>query len=91
MYEVIISKTFKKKYDKLPQKIKEIAKKILIKLQYELLGEQLKGDLKGIYSIHFDRNHYRILYTKDKNSIKIILLHIGKRTNSFYGTYKKNN
>jgi addiction module RelE/StbE family toxin len=90
MYKVVISKTFKKKFDKLPTNIRERAKKLILQLETELIGEALLGDLKGLYSIHFERNKYRIIYTKNKNSIEIILLHIGKRNNSFYDTFRKN-
>ncbi len=89
-YNLVISKTFKKKFDKLPPKIKDRAKKLLEKLQLELIGEPLIGDLKGLCSIHFEKNKYRILYTKNKNSIDVILVHIGKRNNSFYDNFRKN-
>ena len=91
MYKVIISKTFKKKFDKLPQNVKDRAKKLIEQLQFKLLGEALMGDLKGFYSIHFEKNKYRIIYTKNKDSIEIILVHIGKRNNSFYDNFRKNN
>jgi addiction module RelE/StbE family toxin len=87
MYDIIISKTFKKKFDKLPKIIRDRAKMIINKLHYEIVGEALIGDLKGLYSIHFEKNKYRIIYGKNKS--KIFLVHIGKRTNSFYEKFKK--
>ena len=90
MYSIIISKTFKKKFDKLPNQIQNRARKLLKKLEVELIGESLVGDLKGLYSIHFEKNKYRIIYSKQDNNVQILLLDIGKRNDSFYDTFRKN-
>ena len=71
-YKVIISPYFKREFYKLPKEIQEIARKDLYKLQYKLIGEPLKYELKGFYSIHFFRNKYRIIYSKEDNVLKNI-------------------
>ena len=89
MYEVIISLEFKKSFKKLEKKIQDRVRKILEKLQTNLIGEALKGDLQNFYSVHFERNKYRLIYFKQDHRIEILAVHVGKRTNRFYDDFKK--
>lgn len=89
MYELVLSLNFKKAYNKLPKTIQERLKKILKKLRTKLFGNALKGDLKGFYSIHFENNKYRLIYYKENNTIQVLLVHVGKRTERFYKDFKK--
>jgi len=88
-YKIIISKNFEKRFNKLSDYLKERVKKILIDLENNLLGSSLKGDLSGFYSIHFERNKYRIIYFLNDVHIEIVAVHVGKRTDSFYTELKK--
>jgi addiction module RelE/StbE family toxin len=83
-YEVIVSPEFKKEFYKLPNDLQERVRKILNKLETRSTGSSLKGNLKGFYSVHFNNNHYRLIYIKDDQIIKIMAVHVGKRTNDFY-------
>jgi addiction module RelE/StbE family toxin len=89
MYEVILSKNFSKQFYKLPKAIQERTKKILEKLKTRLLGDMLKGDLLGFYSVHFESNKYRLIYHKADNEIRVLVLHVGRRTDSFYEDFKR--
>jgi len=88
-YEVIVSPKFKKEFEKLPKDIQKIAKKKLETLQNMLIGVPLKYDLVGFYSIHFFRNKYRIIYTKEDDILKILAVHVGKRTGDFYKKFSE--
>ena len=88
-YQVIISPEFKKEFYKLEKYLQERIKKILKKLETRLSGEALQGDLRGFYSVHFERNHYRLIYVKEDNILKIMAIHVGKRTNRFYKEFKE--
>jgi len=83
-YEVIVSLTFKKEFHKLPNDLKETVHKHLGRLKGQLIGLPLKHDLAGFWSIHFYQNRYRIIYQKDDNTLKILAMHVGKRTDSYY-------
>ncbi len=87
-YEVIVSPEFKKEFHKLPKPIQERVRKILKKLEIRPSGSPLKWKLKGFYSVHFNDNHYRLIYMKEDNLIKIMALHVGKRTNTFYKEFE---
>lgn len=88
MYEVIISLEFRKCFKKLEKRLQERVKKILNNLEERLIGEALKGDLVGFYSVHFENNKYRLIYFKENSRIEILALHVGKRTNKFYDNFK---
>lgn len=87
-YEVIVSPEFKKEFYKLPNKIQERVRKILKKLEMRPTGSPLKWNLKGFYSVHFNNNHYRLIYVREDKIIKIMALHVGKRTNTFYKEFE---
>lgn len=87
-YEVIVSPEFKKEFYKLPSSIQERVRKILKKLGTRPTGSPLKWNLKGFYSVHFNKNHYRLIYVKEDRIIKIMALHVGKRTNTFYKEFE---
>lgn len=87
-YEVIVSPEFKKEFYKLPNTIQERVRKILKKLETRPTGSPLKWNLKGFYSVHFNNNHYRLIYVKEDKIIKIMALHVGKRTNTFYKEFE---
>ena len=89
MYKVILSQNFTKEFYKLEKNIQERVRKILKILEVRLLGEPLKGDLKGFYSVHFERNKYRLIYHKEDEKIEVLVLYVGKRTNKFYENFKK--
>ena len=89
IYEVIVSPEFKKEFYKLPSKIQDRVRKILEKLKTRPTGSPLKWSLKGFYSVHFNNNHYRLIYVKEDRMIKIMALHVGKRTNTFYKEFEK--
>lgn len=88
-YEVIVSPKFQKEFYKLPKEIQKIARKQLEKLQYKIIGEPLKYELVGFFSIHFFGNRYRIIYSKEDDILKILAVHIGKRTDDFYKKFKE--
>ena len=69
--------------------LQERVRKILEQLKSQLKGESLVGDLKGFYSVHFERNHYRLIYAKEDTILKILAVHVGKRTNDFYKNFKE--
>jgi len=83
-YKVIVSQEFKKGFYKLPKKVQEIAKKKLKQLETRLIGDPLKHDLTGFYSIHFFKNQYRIIYFKKGNILEVLVVQIGKRKGNFY-------
>lgn len=87
-YTVVVSLEFKKEFDKLDKKIQERVKKILRQLETQLCGEPLLGDLKGFYCKHFENNHYRLIYSKEDHILKVMAVHVGKRTNDFYQKFK---
>ncbi len=89
MYEVIISSEFSKQFYHLPKKIQDRARKILSELEKRLKGYKLKGDLLGFYSVHFERNKYRLIYYKEENTIKILAVQVGLRKKNFYKDFKK--
>lgn len=88
-YEVIVSPKFKKEFYKLPKEIQRMARKQLDKLEYNLVGDPLKYELVGFYSIHFFRNKYRVIYSKEDDILKVLAVHIGKRTGDFYKKFKE--
>ena len=88
-YEVVVSPEFKKEFHRLPSPIQERVRKILKKLEIRPTGSPLKWNLKGFYSVHFNKNHYRLIYVKEDKIIKIMALHIGKRTNTFYKKFEE--
>lgn len=87
-YEVIVSPEFKKEFYKLSNNIQERVRKILKKLETRPSGSPLKWNLRGFYSVHFNNNHYRLIYVKEDKIIKIMALHVGKRTNTFYKEFE---
>jgi len=89
MYKVIISSGFRKSFYKLPKPIQERVRKILENLKIYLSGEPLKGDLKNFYSVHFERNKYRLIYYKEDNVLQVLVLHVGKRTSKFYEEFRR--
>lgn len=89
IYKIVLSKNFEKKYRKLPTFIQERVKKILLSLEKSLLGDPLKGDLSGFYSIHFEGNKYRLIYFLKDNRIEIVAVHVGKRTECFYDDFRR--
>ena len=89
IYKVIVSPEFKKEFYKLSKNIQERVRKILKKLETRPTGSPLKWNLKGFYSVHFKNNHYRLIYVREDKIIKIMALHVGKRTNTFYKEFEK--
>lgn len=88
-YKVLLSPEFKKEYNKLPKKIREISKKRLTDLETNpKKGIALKGDLFGYRALHYHQNKYRIIYTIEEEIVKILALAIGKRTDDFYEKFK---
>ncbi len=59
-------------------------------LQNPLIGENLHGDMEGIYSYHFRKNKvdYRIAYSLKESEKVVSFLMIGKRE-SFYEVLKR--
>ena len=88
-YQVIVSPEFKKEFYNLDNYIQERVKKILKKLETNLCGKALQGDLRGFYSVHFEKNHYRLIYAKEDNILKVMAIHVGKRTDDFYKKFKE--
>ena len=89
MHEIILSPKFEKEFYKLPKYIQHRVRNILDKLVYRLIGDPLKGDLKGFYSVHFEKNKYRLIYYKEDNILQVLVVYIGKRTNRFYDDFRK--
>lgn len=54
------------------------------------VGEELYGDLRGVFSYHFRKNKvdYRIAYTVEKTAKVVYVVMIGKREN-FYEILKR--
>ena len=88
-YDVVVSPEFRKEFRKLPNTIQERVRKILKKLETRPTGSPLKWNLKGFYSVHFNSNHYRLIYVREDNLIKIMALYVGKRTNTFYKKFEE--
>ncbi len=89
-YKVEVSPLFKEKLKKLDNSVQVRAKKEVKNLpQKNHKNEALKGDLIGFYSHHFWNNKYRIIYTIEKNVLKILALWLGKRDDNFYDDIKK--
>lgn len=88
-YEVIVAPEFQKEFYDLEKYLQEIVRKILKRLETQLCGEPLSGDLNGFYCKHFDGNHYRLIYAKEDVVLKILAVHVGKRTNDFYDKFKE--
>ncbi|MCP4131463.1 MAG: type II toxin-antitoxin system mRNA interferase toxin, RelE/StbE family [bacterium] len=65
-------------------------KHILLILEAPFEGEELSGDLSGIFSYHFRKNKidYRISYIINEKKKVVYILMIGKREN-FYKLLKK--
>jgi addiction module RelE/StbE family toxin len=89
MYEVVLTSAFKKAFRGLEKRLQKRVRKILEILKTRLIGEALKGDLKGFYSVHFERNKYRLIYQKEDDCIEVLAVHVGKRTDKFYNEFKK--
>jgi len=89
MYQVILTLHFRKMLAKLDSALQKRVKKVLHNLEDSLVGEQLIGDLKGYYSVHFEHNRYRMIYFKEDDKLEILAVHVGKRTDSFYNELKK--
>ena len=54
------------------------------------LGQELSQDLKGMYSIHIDQFHYRIVYeVKQDNLCNIITVHAIAHRNDVYSDLAK--
>ncbi len=67
-YRLFLTKTFLKKYEKLPQKIQIRVKEKLCTLKDNpFAGKKLTGDLTGEFS--FRIGDYRIIYTIEKDEI----------------------
>lgn len=89
-YKVEISPLFQEKLEGLDNSVQIKAKKELKNLpNRNHKNEALKGDLVGFYSHHFWNNKYRIIYTIEKNILKILALWIGKKNDDFYDDVKK--
>lgn len=89
-YKVEASPEFKEQLYSLQKNLQERVKKILKKLpDRNWRKDALKGDLKGFYSYHFEKNKYRIIYRVEDYIFKILAIHIGKKTDNFYKTLKK--
>ncbi len=86
---MIVTPEFRKEFYKLPNTIQQRVKKILAKLEMRPTGDPLKGELRGFYSVHFNNNHYRLIYLREDRLIKIMAVHVGKRTNDFYKKLKE--
>ncbi|MDO8460184.1 MAG: type II toxin-antitoxin system mRNA interferase toxin, RelE/StbE family [Nanoarchaeota archaeon] len=89
VYSVVVSPEFERQFQRLDKKIQERVRKILKELETRLLGEPLKGDLKGFYSVHFENNHYRLVYAKEDSILQVMAIHVGKKTNDFYKNIKE--
>ena len=89
VYEVIVSPEFKEEFEGLTNYLQERVRKILKKLETMICGERLKGDLSSFYCVHFESNHYRLIYAKEDNILKVMAVHVGKRTNDFYDKFKE--
>ena len=84
-YTVVLSLEFKKEFYKLSKQIQKIAKAQLKKLETNpKKGIRLKHELFEFYSLHFFRNKYRIIYTIEEDVVRVLAVHIGKRTKDFY-------
>ncbi len=88
IYKVIVSPEFQIEFNKLDNYLQERVRKILKKLETMLCGERLKGDLRDFYCVHFEDNHYRLVYAKEDNILQVMAVHVGKRTNDFYKNIK---
>lgn len=83
-YKVEVSPEFQREFYTLEKNLQERVRKILKKLETRPSGSPLRYELKGFYSVHFENNHYRLIYFKEDNILKILALQVGKRTNVFY-------
>ncbi len=82
---MIVSEEFSKEFYKLPPNVQQIAKKRLKMLEENpFKGEPLKYELLGFYSLHFEGNRYRMIYTIKEDTIEVLALSIGKRVDNFY-------
>ena len=94
--DVELTKDFVKNFNNLPEDVKVLVREILKSLEY---GNNVKGtfhvrlerDLKIYTAIHFWNNKYRLIYRCTKSKLKVIVLMVGKRSNSedFYEKFKR--
>ncbi len=67
-YNLFLTDTFIKNYEKLPQRIKKrVQVKLLLLKNNPFAGKHLTGDLKGEFSCRIA--DYRIIYTVEKSKI----------------------
>lgn len=82
MYHVQIRKKAKKELDRIP---KERKKRILASLLYlatdPLVGEALKGEFFGFYSLHVPP--YRIIYQIYKQHLLILVVRVRHRKDAY--------
>ena len=89
-YMVEVSPLFQEKLQRLDKGVQTRAKKELANLpNRNHKKEALKYELVGFYSHHFWNNKYRIIYTIEKNILKILALWVGKKDDNFYEDVKK--
>lgn len=89
MYKVILSQLFEKNLAKLEKRIQERVFKILKRLETQLIGIPLHADLRGFYCVHFERNKYRLIYHRRDDTVEVLVVHVGKRTERFYQEFKR--
>lgn len=88
MYEIHLSKTYKKQYDKLSKKDKDLTDNIIKRLANdEVLEEKykdhaLQGSLKGFRDCHI-KSDLVLVYKKDKNILILTCVSIANHSNLF--------
>ena len=85
-YELRTTKSFERSFKKLPRQVFTHIEKEVFKLESNPeSGEPLKGEFKGVYSLHtkLRRTHYRVAYSINNKTHQIDLLYVASREN-FY-------
>ena len=82
MYQVELRKKAEKELSKLPSNIK---RRVLITFLYlshdPFIGEPLRGDFKGFYSLHL--HPYRIIYQVLKDRLLILVFRVRHRKDAY--------
>ena len=78
-YEIIKSPEFEAEFNNLSPSLQRETNKQIEKLRRGIEGIRLKAELSEFYSVHFHKNQYRIIYTKEQQQLQLIMIYVGKR------------
>ncbi|MBM4177695.1 type II toxin-antitoxin system RelE/ParE family toxin [Candidatus Gribaldobacteria bacterium] len=82
MYRVELRKKAEKELSKIPLIIQRRVSMALVYLSQDpFIGEPLKGNLKGFFSLHI--HPYRIIYSVLKEQVLVIIIRIRHRKDAY--------